>query len=135
MGREERYKFHIFAKKSGLVELFAREDSRIILRDFIPREKLLEELAAMDFLVNFENAGSRQMPSKLIDYWLCQRPILSLNSHAVPEEVIERFFKKDYQDAPTIDRPERYDIVNIVKAFDQLAEQSLAAKLRRLERA
>ena len=77
VARKEPFEFHVFTKNPALVTPFAERDSRIILRDFMPREDLLKELARMNFLVNFENAGARQTPSKLIDYWLCRRPILN----------------------------------------------------------
>ena len=126
VARKEPFEFHVFTKNPALVTPFAERDSRIILRDFMPREDLLGELARMDFLVNFENAGARQTPSKLIDYWLCRRPILNLKSDGVPGAVIDRFFRADYRDALEIDRPERYDICNVAAAFDRLADTQTA---------
>ena len=126
VARKEPFEFHVFTKNPALVTPFAERDSRIILRDFMPREDLLVELARMDFLVNFENAGARQTPSKLIDYWLCRRPILNLRSDGVPGTVIDQFFQADYRDALEIDRPERYDIRNVAAAFDRLADTQAA---------
>ena len=128
LARPERFEFHVFTKNTALVEEFARHDERIVLREFIPREDLLRELAAMDFLVNFENVGTRQTPSKLIDYWLCRRPILNLQSDDIRQAVVEEFFAGNYRNALTIDNPERYDIQNIVRAFDKLAEEALSLK-------
>lgn len=125
--RKERFEFHVFTRYPALVAPFATSDPRIIIRAFIPREGLLKELAAMNFLVNIENVGSRQTPSKLIDYWLCRRPILNLKSHEIHPEVIDQFFAGDYRKALQINRPERYEIGTIVRQFDQLADEVLAS--------
>lgn len=126
--RSEAFEFHVFSKNPALVEPFASCDPRIIIRDFLPRDGVLRELAAMNFLVNFENIGNRQIPSKLIDYWLCQRPILNLKSDELRTEVIDEFFQGQYQQALAIDSPARYEISNVVRQFDQLASQILATK-------
>lgn len=128
--RSECFEFHVFTKNPSLVSPFAHRDRRIILREFVPRESLLRELAAMDFLVNLENVGTRQTPSKLIDYWLCRRPILNLKSDDIFPTVIDEFFAGDYGNAFVLDNPDRYDIRNIAGKFDELADEALARKHR-----
>jgi hypothetical protein len=54
-------------------------DKRFVFKDYIPREKLIKELSKMDFLINLENLSGTQSPSKLIDYGLTKRPIISIN--------------------------------------------------------
>ncbi|WP_220486493.1 glycosyltransferase [Luteimonas sp. MC1782] len=129
--RKEVFEFHVFTTSPMLVEPFAKRDPRIIVRDVLPRRRVMEELASMDFVVNFENVGARQTPSKLIDYWLCGRPILNLRDHDLPTEVIHQFLAGRYDAALQIDRPERYDISNVVCQFDRLADESLARGLQR----
>lgn len=123
--RTERFEFHVFTRNPGLVAPFAQRDPRIILHEFMPRAQLLERLARMDFLVNIENAGQRQSPSKLIDYWLCGRPILSFGSEWLPTEAIDQFLRGDYRQELVIDRPEQYDIGNVARRFDDLARTIL----------
>lgn len=43
----------------------------------IPRQELLKKLAQSNFLLDIPNTNSNQMPSKLIDYLISGRPILS----------------------------------------------------------
>ncbi|ODS62991.1 MAG: hypothetical protein ABS41_07405 [Arenimonas sp. SCN 70-307] len=129
--RKDSFEFHVFTKSPELVVPFARRDSRIVLRDILPRAQVMEELAAMNFVVNFENAGARQTPSKLIDYWLCGRPILNVRGNDLAIEVIDQFLSGHYEAALKIDQPERYEISNVVRQFDRLADESLSRKSRR----
>lgn len=123
--RTDHFEFHVFTRNPALVIPFAQRDQRIILHEFMPRAQLLERLARMDFLVNIENAGRRQTPSKLIDYWLCGRPILSFGSEWLPTEAIDQFLRGDYHQELVIDRPEQYDIGNVARRFDDLARTIL----------
>ena len=67
-GLDRPFEFHVFTQTGGIVRPFSEKDPRIILHEFMPRDALLCKLAGMDFLVNIENAGTKQTPSKLIDY-------------------------------------------------------------------
>lgn len=75
------YKFDIYTNQVGLVQSYAdRSQGRIEIKAYIPREELLYELSKLEFVVNFENAGEKQIPSKIIDYLIIKKPILSINS-------------------------------------------------------
>ena len=75
------FRFHLYTANSSLVAPYLdRAQGRIIVSGYIPRTELLEVLSRMDFLININNASERQMPSKLIDYYLTGRPVLSLDS-------------------------------------------------------
>ena len=119
----EAFEFHLYTPSRGLMEPYASKDSRIILHDVVPREELLPRLATMDFLLNIENVGQKQTPSKLIDYWLCGRPILSIKSFEFDKSVVAAFLRKDYTGALQIDRPDRYRIEAVAAGFIALAEQ------------
>lgn len=123
-GERTDFEFHIYTKQVGLIRDCARGDPRVVVHSFIPRETLLPTLASMHFLVNFENVGSRQSPSKLIDYWLCGRPILSLKSFELDKEAINRFLSRDYSNALQIDDPDQYRIENVVSRFVELAKSA-----------
>jgi len=111
------FEFHIFTKSADTIRPYSSKDSRIILHDFTPRDVLLRELASMDFLVNIENAGTKQTPSKLIDYWLCGRPILNIRSFEFDTRIVDQFLFGDYQSALVIDQPDQYRIENVVQRF------------------
>ena len=118
------FEFNIFTRKTGLLESSVRGDSRVVVHEFIPRDELLSELARMDFLVNFENVGNRQTPSKLIDYWLCGRPILSLRSFDLDTALVDQFLAGEYSGALKIEEPEQYRIENVVNQFTALIRKS-----------
>ena len=124
ISRPEAFEFHVYTPSRGLVEPYASKDSRIILHDVVPREELLPVLASMDFLLNIENVGQKQTPSKLIDYWLCGRPILSAKSFEFDPSVVEAFLRKDYSRAHQMERPEQYRIENVAAGFVGLAERA-----------
>jgi glycosyltransferase involved in cell wall biosynthesis len=114
---DTEFEFHIFTRQGDILQPCLRGDPRIFLHEFVPRDKLLPQLASMDFLVNFENVGSIQTPSKLIDYWLCGRPVLSLRSYDLDASLVDQFLEGDYRNALVIDRPEQYGIENVVDRF------------------
>ena len=71
----------------------------------------------MDFLINIGNGTKVQTPSKLIDYTLAKRPILTIETNDIKENIISEFLEGNYdnQDAP-IDIS-RYDIHNVAQQF------------------
>ena len=73
----------------------------------------------MDFLINLENEKSNQVPSKVIDYTLSKRPILSINKDNFNENEFLDFLNGKYDKAIKI-KIEDYDIKNVVNQFEQL---------------
>lgn len=97
---------------------------RLVIRNAIPRLELIEELRKMDFLVNIENIHSpAQIPSKLIDYAITGRPILSVNPSAPKKEVIDAFLKKDYSNQLIIEDIMQYHISNVAQKFINLMKK------------
>lgn len=120
------FKFTIYTKTKELVEPYKEKlGSKLILKDYIPRIELLSELSKADFLINIENHVNVQSPSKLIDYALSGRPILSINSNKnLDLEKINNFLKGNYNNALKIDNIQRYNIVNIAKQFSNLEKMN-----------
>lgn len=121
---DSQFEFHIYTKKGDYLQPCLRGDPRVILHEFVPRDSLLSLLASMSFLINFENFGSRQSPSKLIDYWLCGRPVLNLRSFDLDTSLVDRFLEGDYRNALVIEQPEQYRIENVVDSFLALVRNS-----------
>jgi hypothetical protein len=116
------YKFIIYTKNRGLIEPYLKKaEGKIEIRDYIPRKKLLQQLATMDFLVNFENETSLQQPSKLIDYYLTGRPVLSVPSYNIDKKVINEFLFGDYSNRQTFENMEQYRIEKVCRRFLDLA--------------
>jgi len=117
------YTFDIYTKNKALVKPYAdRSEGRIRLKDYLPRKELLFELSKLDFVVNFENAGEKQSPSKLIDYVIIEKPILSVNSFHFNETVALEFLAGSYESGLIIKNKEQYRIENVAKQFLNLLE-------------
>ena len=116
------FKFIVYAKTLNLIQSFAdRAKEKIEIKDYIPREELIQELSKMDFIVNFNNGISTQLPSKLIDYYLTKRPVLSINSFDFDTEIIDEFLTVNYSQQFKYNDPDQYKIQNICKQFLDLA--------------
>jgi hypothetical protein len=118
------FKFIIYTRDNYLVDPYVeKSDGKIEVRDYIPRPELLRTLSTMDFLVNFENASSLMMPSKLIDYYLMGRPVLSVKSNAVNEKELVSFLDGDYSNRYKFSDVDRYRIENVCKKFLSLTAE------------
>lgn len=89
--------------------------------ELISREECIKQLSKSDFLINIENETSTQIPSKLIDYGISRRPILSFRSGDIPKEKFLQFLNGNYQGAKKIDIS-RYDINTIIDEFIKIIE-------------
>lgn len=115
---DQKYNFILYTKSKKLIEPFMNSgNGKIEIRDYIPREKLLKVLSGMDFLVNFENSTSLQQPSKLIDYFLTRRPVLSVGSSDINKRVINEFLNGDYSNQYQYQDMDKYRIENVCSRF------------------
>ena len=118
------FKFIFYTTKRHLILPYQKlMPSKIEIHDYIPRLDLLYVLSGMDFLVNIENATQVQTPSKLIDYGLTGRPILSVNSNKLDVSVIDEFLRGDYSHQYLISDMNVYNIVNVANQFLELANR------------
>ncbi len=92
----------------------------IEVHDGIPREALIERLGTMDFIVNFEFTYKTATASKLIDYSLANRPVVSFSELTFDPAVFDRFLAGDYTDALTLPDRAQYDIRNVAARFLEL---------------
>jgi hypothetical protein len=116
------FRFIVYTRDRNLIQPFiVNLNDKLEIRDYIPREQLLEELAEMDFLVNFDNNTGVQSPSKLIDYALTGRPILNVTNSPDPE-LLKQFIHGDYKGMMETGSLERYNIRNVAKQFLDLIE-------------
>lgn len=111
------FNFIIYTNNDDLIRPYLEKlGNRLVIKKFIAREKLLMELSEMDFLVNIENIENYGSPSKLIDYALTKRPILSIGTDNIDRKKILDFLHGNYLDQLIID-VEKYDIKNVAKQF------------------
>jgi hypothetical protein len=95
-------------------------EDKILLKDYIPREKLIYELSRMDFLINLTNPSTIQEPSKLIDYALTKRPIIDISSDFLEKNTFTEFLKGDYTNRRILGDLHKFDIKNVAKSFIDL---------------
>jgi hypothetical protein len=82
---------------------------------------MIKEIEKMDFLVNIENINlPGQLPSKLIDYAISNRPILSINPGKFKSENVIEFFNGNYQNRLVVDNLEDYRIEYVTNKFMDL---------------
>ena len=111
------FKFIVYTPKSVLVDSYKKILlDKLVIKSFIPRKDLLHELATMDFVVNIENKGKVQLPSKLIDYALIKRPILSV-SNTSTKDIVLAFLNGNYENQIALPDLNNYDISNVVDKF------------------
>ena len=101
---------------------------KLQLRSYIDRLSLIYEMSKADFLVNvdtvYDNPSNVEaVPSKLIDYALSGRPILSIHSAQLDKVKIIEFLNGDYSKKRIIDKS-RYDITGVSAKFLELAKNS-----------
>jgi len=114
LDKDFKFEFHIYTLDTHFVEIYSRKDSRIFIHDFKPRLELLFELSQFDFMLNLENFGNAQTPSKLIDYYIIQKPILSLKSFDLDLEKLNKFLNRDYTQKLSVENVDNYRIENVV---------------------
>lgn len=116
------FKFIIYTQsKNILLEYEKYFGSKLHIYDFIPREALINKLSEADFLINLENPSTIQSPSKLIDYALSGRPILSLNTNSTLDyTIIDDFMSGDYSKEFKLPNIEQYNIKNVARKFINL---------------
>jgi hypothetical protein len=112
------YRFYIFTMMGSLIsELAERSGGRIVIFAYVPREELIRRMAVMDFLVNFENSTPTQAPSKLIDYYVTGRPVLSVSSFDINTDAVNRFLERNYQSQLLMTDYDIYKIENVAASF------------------
>ena len=115
--------------QSLLVKYKARLKDRLVVVPPIDRESLIHEMAKMDFVINFDNDNATQRPSKLIDYAMSRRPILSFNRQTFRPEVFQAFLKGDYREQYHVDLAQ-YDIRRVVDQFEALVDEKIRGDVK-----
>ena len=116
------FKFIIYTSYTNLIEKYRHKlGDKLVIHKPVNRELLLKELGKMDFLINLENIHSPgQVPSKLIDYAIANRPIISVKPDDLNEDTFHDFLKGNFKDRLIMENIEQYHIENICKQFVSL---------------
>lgn len=112
------FKFIAYTRTADILQPYIEKfPGKIEIRDYIPREELIKEMATKDFLVNIGFDPAQQAPSKLIDYYLSGRPILSLPTNEPDKKTVDEFLEGNYANAFKYPSMDRFKIENVTKAF------------------
>ncbi|MBL7873746.1 MAG: glycosyltransferase [Cyclobacteriaceae bacterium] len=123
-GLQQDFRFYIYTTMGSFIQdLVAKSSGRIITSPYLTRKELISTLATMDFLVNFENITTTQAPSKLIDYYLTRRPILSVGTQEVNKKNLHEFLAGNYQARHQTEGYEKFRIENVTNSFLTLAQK------------
>ena len=116
---QKPFKFIVYgtSDKSRWQDLLSKLEGKVIFEQPIPRSELLPKLSQMDFLINIGNGTSVQTPSKLIDYSLTKRPILTIETTDIKEDVLGECLDGDYQHCDEKIDISRYDIHSVAQQF------------------
>lgn len=118
---KQDFKFIVYTKSQELFSTFKPIlGNRLVINSYISREELIKKLSKADFLVNFKNSAQVQSPSKLIDYGISKRPIISIGSDFKEVDIFEEFMTRNYTNADIIDIS-NYDINKVGQQFLDLA--------------
>ena len=120
-------KFIVYSR-SEIFKLYAGKLQGVLyVNDYVPREELIYEMSKSDFLVNISNGTGVQSPSKLIDYKLSNRPILTISSSFESPEIenFHNFINGNYSADTVVENVERFNINNIVRQYMSLYVEKL----------
>ena len=122
--KQEDFRFYMYTHQKYLVEpLLDAGDKRFILKDIVPRTEIMGIMRRSDFLINIMNSTPMQLPSKLIDYYIIDRPVLNLDSDTLSEKDkrnIDLFFVGEYGNRLIFGEMLQYHIREVVKEFTAL---------------
>lgn len=119
---DDNFRFVVFTSQVEMLanaKIYLKE--KLEIRSLVPRKELLAELCQMDFLMNFDNNVSTQLPSKLIDYSITGRPVLNIRNDGDFDAFIE-FLHGNYSKKMSLPPVENFDIKYIAKEFVALTE-------------
>jgi hypothetical protein len=122
---DSEFKFIIYTNMDNsdtrelLQPYFEKLGRKMVVNHKISRFNCIYELSKMDFLINFENESVNQVPSKLIDYGLSGRPILSFKSSTFSRKIFEQFMEGRYENEVKIDLTP-FRIENVCDRFEEL---------------
>ena len=112
------FKFILYTRSHNMISpLLKIAKGKVEVRDYVPRKELILALSKMDFVVNFNNGVPTQLPSKLIDYYLTKRPVLSLDSYNFDKKIAMEFLEGNYGNKFIFNDPEQYRIENVCQQF------------------
>ena len=120
---EYDFVFKVYTKDKNMLNAYKDKlGSKLEIHEYVNRDELLRIMSTADFLINIKNIGTVQAPSKLIDYTLANRPILSISSgfDEIDKTKFRQFCDYDYTNKDEKVDISAYDIKNVAEKFLEL---------------
>lgn len=117
------FHFIVYSVGGAIFGNFSKQlGDKMEIRPYVKRDQLLHELSKVDFLININNKSGVQQPSKLIDYAMTKRPILTLTSdfNSSERKAFDEFLKRDYTHQTLVENIDDYNIENVVRKFTDI---------------
>ena len=115
------FRFFVFTGQSEMLDDYRQVlNGKLFISEYIPRQELMEQLLKMDFLLNFDNHTTINVPSKLIDYAITNRPVLNIDKNLSRDDLLA-FLEGNYAKRMLLPDPEQFHIGNITRQFLQLS--------------
>jgi hypothetical protein len=112
------FKFVVYTSNAEIIQdLVDRSDGKVEIKPIMARLDFLNELSQYDFVVNISYRNGGQLPSKLIDYSIIGKPILSLRTGYFDPEVVDQFMNGDYSNSYVVENPDQYRIEHVARQF------------------
>lgn len=120
--KDREFLFIVYSTSPMFADYKEQLGDHLEIRNYVPRLELIREQSSMDFLINIQNSNPVQVPSKLIDYSLTERPILNISSQFSNNEKIafEEFLEGNYSKKYIVENVSQYDSDNVAKKFISL---------------
>jgi len=114
------FKFYVFTDNPDLLNKYSLPlKGKLMVSAYVARNELMKTLLKMDFLINFDNNTTLNVPSKLIDYAIVNRPVLNIDKNFSFEKLLA-FLTKDYSGRMILPNPEKYHIKHVSQQFIEL---------------
>ncbi len=121
LSKKINFEFHFYGTNK---QSFSKEFPIIqntVFFALIKRTDLLSELSTYDFLVNVMEKKTDNritaIPSKLIDYYLTKRPILSYEYGSLDKSIVDEFLLSDYKNRYLYKDFDRFNISKVAERF------------------
>jgi hypothetical protein len=116
------FRFYVFTNQPELLNGYKEKfEDKLVISGYVKREELLNKLSQMDFLINFDNNTPLNVPSKLIDYAIINRPVLNIDKTFSFEDLLA-FLNGNYDRKMELPDPDQYHIKNVSQKFLNLVK-------------
>lgn len=121
---DKNFRLIIYGPNNYLLDSYKEKlGDKFEIKGSLPRKELIKCLCKCDFLLNIDNGNAGQRPSKLIDYALAGRPIMSITSSNLDTDKIDAFLRRDYSQQYVVENVSQYDIHNVAQQFLELCNR------------